>query len=411
MKTSGISHFTKLIYSKQNIVLIFAFLGAIFFYFIENFELQFFCFFLCISIVIMMLAIKVKNNFIQYICIFCFSITFFISAFEIYIYFPKPVAEKDKEWVSGTPTKEIFIPNENLGYKFIANKVHSHKKVKQFIGKSDKVTIYDVTYTINASARRATPVNENATIAILLLGCSFTFGDGLNDKETFGYKIAETLGQNYQVFNCGVGGYGAHQALAILEGDLSYLKKFKHIYVFYTAIEDHVMRNAGISSWDKRGPRYLFENGQLVRKGSFTENFPNNIFFSERAVHKFLQKSIAFNYYFSRLQESFNPFNSKEKRNKLFGAIVDKSVQVMKNKYPNSDFTVLLWDDKAEKALIDLPQSVHRIKVSDWLPKQNTTDETYIIIGDGHPNDLATTLMAKEIVNLIHSGSKNDITQ
>jgi hypothetical protein len=72
--------------------------------------------------------------------------------------------------------------------------------------------IYDVTYTIDADGLRiAAGLDENPhdNRCMLFFGCSFTFGEGVDDHEAMPY-VAGTLA-NLRAYNFGFPGYGPHQ--------------------------------------------------------------------------------------------------------------------------------------------------------------------------------------------------------
>ncbi len=55
---------------------------------------------------------------------------------------------------------------------------------------------------------------KNTKSPVILFGCSFTFGAGLNDNETFSYKLSKYTGRN--VYNRGLSGYGVQHMLYML---------------------------------------------------------------------------------------------------------------------------------------------------------------------------------------------------
>jgi lysophospholipase L1-like esterase len=57
----------------------------------------------------------------------------------------------------------------------------------------------------------------NGANRILMLGDSFTFGDGVRDDETFSAVVQRTLGDTVEVVNAGVPGYGIFQAQRLLQ--------------------------------------------------------------------------------------------------------------------------------------------------------------------------------------------------
>lgn len=134
--------------------------------------------------------------------------------------------------------------------------------------------VYDVVYSTLPSGWRATPQHPEADEAVLLFGCSFTWGEGLNDRDTIAWQLADRLGDKVQVFNFGFPGYGSHHMLAHLENGLlaDIAGRYKTIKAFYITIRGHELRSMGYSQWDASGPWYGFEKGRLTRKGVFADD-------------------------------------------------------------------------------------------------------------------------------------------
>jgi len=140
--------------------------------------------------------------------------------------------------------------------------VHTARSLDQH----DQV-VYDVTYAIGSDGFRVTPGAASTTgkklIHINFFGCSFTFGEGLQDRQTLPY-FTQTEGKDIAVKNYGVSGYGVHQALAIMQserrppGDVNFL----------LTAPWHADRSACIPSYAAGSPRYQLDaHGQLVRAG------------------------------------------------------------------------------------------------------------------------------------------------
>jgi hypothetical protein len=82
---------------------------------------------------------------------------------------------------------------------------------------------YDVRYTV-ADGQRRTSANPPAGPVVIATGCSFTFGHGVNDGDSWPWLLQERL-PNYHVVNVGTMGYGTDQALLAAERQL---KRFPH---------------------------------------------------------------------------------------------------------------------------------------------------------------------------------------
>jgi hypothetical protein len=124
--------------------------------------------------------------------------------------------------------------------------------------------IYDVKYTIGDDGFRVTPNNSAISAKrINFLGCSATFGEGLNDQETLPAFVKRELG-DVQVKNFGVHGYGMHQALAILESPRDTSGQVN----FILTAPWHAERSACVPSFALGSPRYeLQADGSVVRNG------------------------------------------------------------------------------------------------------------------------------------------------
>lgn len=77
---------------------------------------------------------------------------------------------------------------------------------------------YDVVYSVEGGQRR-TSEQPPAGPVLVAAGCSFTFGHGLNDRDTWPWLLQEKL-PNYHVVNVGCMGYGTDQALLAAERQL-----------------------------------------------------------------------------------------------------------------------------------------------------------------------------------------------
>jgi hypothetical protein len=109
---------------------------------------------------------------------------------------------------------------------------------------------------------------------ILVLGCSFTFGWGVSDDETWPWRL-QALRPDLDVRNRGTGAYGTFQSLLLLERVLASGERPSH--VLYGYIPQHGVRNVAEPHWvrlltifnDPRtvGVPYcsLGASGQLVR--------------------------------------------------------------------------------------------------------------------------------------------------
>ena len=119
--------------------------------------------------------------------------------------------------------------------------------------------LFDVNYTIDSNGLRVAPPWRQDDLAgtVLFFGCSFTFGEGLNDSETLPYQVGIQSGGRYRTFNFAFEAYSPAQMLAEIEHSMvSRVVDTTPRDAYYIAIPDHVWRVAGRVPW-ARAPRYV----------------------------------------------------------------------------------------------------------------------------------------------------------
>ncbi len=326
-------------------------------------------------------AIRTKIKWLQNTLLFSMScfIGLFAANFFLNIYSPN-ISMSAVRLYDGQP-KNPAIRDDLLGFGYEpkAKKMRTQKIL------GDKV-LFDVTVTLNDRGYRITPTHPNAKIGIVLLGCSFTEGVGVEDHETYAYRLSELLGENYQVYNFGFGGYGPHQALALLESDrLDFLKKsHEKLHFYFLSIGSHEWRSAGLVEWDSYGPRYILENGQAIRKGSFDLGFT---LFTK--LWEVIKKSDLLQRYVLR-----KIFWTHEEALALQTAILLKCNKVIVEKF-HSDFTVLLEPAISNKQKEYTHKGLKIIDLKAVLP--NWPHEGTTIPLDGHPTPFSHDKVAGAI--------------
>lgn len=253
--------------------------------------------------------------------------------------------------------------------------------------------LFECTYTMDEQGCRVTPVHPQAKTAVVFFGCSYTFGLGVEDNETYPYKVAELLGVDYQVINMAFTGYGSHQMLAALEsGALDDIaRRYKKVHVYYLNIPMHEMRPAGYAEWDTHGPKYVLENGKAVRAGNFDHWWSKEPLGAK--AYETLKKSFLFMDFFVRPRE----WKLKQLR-PLDNAIIRKAQDLVLSKYPNCDFTLLVYPGAAHHLPLQKEMGLHPVDTTPFfsLPP---SDPRYVIQGDGHPSPEAHRVLATGIAD------------
>jgi hypothetical protein len=278
-----------------------------------------------------------------------------------------------------------FTADHELGYGPVPN---VRRTARKMFGSQ---VIFDATYTIDSSGSRITVGNPDGP-AWVFMGCSFTFGEGVNDDETLPWQVSVGLHDSAHVVNLGFHGYGAHQMLRQLETNRLHgvTRPVKH--VIYQAINEHVRRSAGRAWWDLQGPSYRISGDTVVYGGPFR---------SQRHV-KFLGailRSKTVSYFANRFY-----FNSgfSDRDLDLYTRIVERSARIAKTNL-GADFTILYWDDdtpEAKRALAGLRKTgLPIILVSSIIPRAEWKGLLYP--HDRHPRPRANVRLARGIVSLL----------
>jgi hypothetical protein len=297
------------------------------------------------------------------------------------------------EYVKGY--SEPFRQNGgHLGSSAMPNKsVEAWKTIRQH-------TVYDVTYTTDASGFRVTPGIEPARLesgAYLFFGGSFTFGEGLNDDETLPYFFAKELGFRHPVINTGFSGYGPHQMLRMLElGMVEDLVNEDVRAAIYVGLPTHADRVVGNAWWDPVGPKYELDSTNNVRySGRFT-NIPEQLvpaYYRLLQVIELGQRSRIVSRTMQLLSQCRQIMTSELAL--LYASIVAKAAKMVEAS--GAKFYVLFWDDDSELSRLILEQfakkNISIIRVSNFMTLAERA--SYSIPMDGHPTVTANRLLAK----------------
>ena len=256
--------------------------SATFFYY-SYFNKNFILFLFGIFFLNFFFFILIKKN--RNLIIFISTITFFLLIIEFFFVIYIKVGsyfDPSSDYVN----KEYFLKNSELGYTLNPG-VFKSKKIA-----SDGSLIYDVKYVIDKSGFRKTETNFNSTKNINFYGCSFTFGEGLNQSETLPSYFSESF-PDYKINNFGVHGWGVNHAVNIIDKQSD-----SKINILLTYPE-HSLRSSCKVSYSYNFPKYKISNDSAMFIGNCETCFLKNDFFC-----KILFKSETFRFFHNRIFKS-----------------------------------------------------------------------------------------------------------
>lgn len=293
----------------------------------------------------------------------------------------------------GNYAQSMFVPDVVAGYKASSNTlIHSIKVV-------EGDTIYNVLYTIDSNGLRVTPPVLNADRHFIFFGCSFTFGEGVADSSSMPMQFAKGLpnSNTTQVYNMALQGYGPQNMLRMLSTDrVSSIVGQPTGDAVYVLLPEHIYRTIGapyvMYSWGASMPCFELENGSMNYKGSFADARP-----MANAWYKMLG-------YAGLLQVPAIGYpDVTDEDIKLTAAVIDSSKRAYLAQYPGSSFKVVCYPSawmnrECQKLTKELEN--RDIDLID-LRGLFSMDSTFSIVGDGHPNRLANSIVARAIKDRI----------
>ena len=231
-------------------------------------------------------------------------------------------------------SRTFQLPDSNLGYRIESN-FHGVSSMEV-----DGLQIYEVEYTSGDTGWRITPTNDISQRHkkfLLFFGGSFTFGTGVENRETLPSRTA-LLAQDYHVYNYSNAGYGPSHMLAMLEaGEISSQVQERQGIAIYVLRPGHVVRVVGAmgvtTKWAGRFPYYaLDQQNDVVRMGNFDDRRvlkPLYFFLSRRGIVRFAHLDI--------------PLVLKKRHFLLTSRVIQESKNILEHDFDSVDFYVVVY--------------------------------------------------------------------
>lgn len=313
-----------------------------------------------------------------------------ILGFEFYF-------KKSQEPIKDRVSVDYIQTDKQLGHVPRAN---TEVRVTQIHDKNE--VLYDVTYHFDQFGRRRTPTEEeNHSRFMIFLGDSNTFGQGLNDDQTYPYFVGQAF-PHYKVYNYAFTGYGPNNVMALVDSG-RLLQEVKEsagivIYPFAAYMADRLVGTVQFFGWAHGDYPYyeLNESNQLQRNGHFASAYPLLLpiitFFSKLGIVKY------FNLHWP------DPYKGDAFKK------VCASFPYLKNKIAESwsqvKFVVVLKREPSQpKQLIIQCLQDHHIPFVDLESIWNWDESWNLHRFDGHFSEKANRIRAKETASqLIEKG-------
>ncbi len=270
---------------------------------------------------------------------------------------------------------------ENMGYCQVKDQSIQHKLTK------GKKILYDVTYQFDSFRRRITPhENHSANKHLIVTGCSFALGVGLEDNQTLPYFLAK---ENNTIipYNYGIAGSGTNSMLAQTENYINQKAvPQSEGYFVYILLNFHVPRSNALAMerewlWDT--PYYEKVADKLEYRGNFKEAQPLLTTFYHQTQKILKRLGVKLNY---------PPLRHKHYRYTC--DLIHQARQIYKARFPRGRFVVY---DHPYDELNSVLKSCLKEKMVEVIPSKIITDSNDYFPHDNHPTMLLNQKIALEI--------------
>ncbi|MES2528065.1 MAG: hypothetical protein V4598_13305 [Bdellovibrionota bacterium] len=272
----------------------------------------------------------------------------------------------------------------------------------QVLGTKSSRVKYKVHYSTDEYGNRKGHVVPDSKEGVLFLGCSFTFGQGVNDEETFPFQFGKRTGLN--TYNLGVPGSSPSTILKSLEEEkVNFPDKLKKevTTVVLTIIPDHLQRVVGTSSFFGTSesnytyyPYYYLEKGNLVSVPSFAEG----------GLDKNLTRLLSYSNLMTVSGAEYPVMG--DEHYELFSRLVQKIQSHLRSKLNVKEFIVAIFPtgrsySQLQKMKTTLIRDGMKVLDYSFIQAPFLMGDSYYLAYDGHPSpktyDLFTDLLVLDL--------------
>lgn len=285
---------------------------------------------------------------------------------------------------------DLYRSDSLLGFRGIPCGVR-HRQVTLQPGNQP---LFDITYHLDENGFRVVPQeNSRKQMHLAAFGCSFMFGEGLEDQDTFPAQCA-CLRPDIHVYSFAMAGYSpAHPVLQLQTGSVNGIVESRGAAVYWL-ISDHVNRLIAGRKTAQDNTIYLpafrlDAQGVPEYFGALADQFPFRIALDRFACSLNAAKWVGL--------QTIVP--QRKAHIELCVALLDQARQEYRRRYPGNDFYVVL-DPSCRDDTFDFPALIEALdrRHLPWLDPIDVFGakpwDRYYFKVDGHPTPEATALLA-----------------
>lgn len=256
--------------------------------------------------------------------------------------------------------------------------------------------IYSVKYTVDEFGRRIVQdAHRDRALAALFWGCSFTFGEAIEDTDTLP-KYFEQYSKYFTAYNFGVRGYAPNEMIVQLrDGRTLGGIAQKSGVALYLFLDNHMSRSLGYLdnySWTRTFANVdLDEHGKAIHNGTFASVHPLRDLWL-----RLLGLSETFRFF------KLNwPLRVTDRDLDHFADLVQAMKFEMKEKFPGFQFVMVFHPMDSDRYGSHLIARLEKrgINYLDYsgVKWENLIGESGRIRVDGHPNGVSNRLLGQQL--------------
>jgi hypothetical protein len=232
------------------------------------------------------------------------------------------------------------------------------------------LVLFDVIYDTDVNGLRAQPgLRGKARADVLYFGSSFTFGEGVNDDQTYPWLVEQLSEGKLKGCNLGSNAWGPQHMLRYLEEsrEVKLLAGHAPKYLVFLANVTDVDRASGAEPL--QGPHYVLdEKHQLRYQGSSQAQAPTTV--------------------------------SADERRRIFVEMVARAKQLFEQRYHGKFVTLLWWQNQSPAEIVDSlkARGVDSITIDEMISDYSTNPSRYQFV-DYHPTPAADAAIARFLVS------------
>lgn len=226
---------------------------------------------------------------------------------------------------------------------------------------------------------------------VWFLGCSLTFGEGLNDADTLPVRVGELTGTD--TYNFAFPGWGPHQALRLWDSGELEKRAPKPSLVVFGSFPGHAQRCAGKAYWDFDGPHYQVNGVEPVLQGA------HRSVIGVARLHWLLTRMGIID---TRSAQLLSAVLSQPTPADGEQCVALVKMLAQRSQSIGAEFVVLDWRSKESNPAIADAMTAALKTVAPVLEVQSLfdpADPQYQITHDGHPNAAALNQLAQALAH------------